>query len=84
MVQSGPGNNKPTCVEECEHAGLNYGSKCVADNRCLCHYGYTGPNAIYIRDPTHEHYKHVVADSCTVPCHYTADYLTNPACADEP
>ena len=50
----------------------------VCDNgRCLCWYGWTGPNGVYIVGG--ELHNRIYADYCTVPCHYTRDF-ENPWC----
>ena len=42
--------------------------------KCLCAFGWTGPNAFYIEE------NRVLADYCKQPCHYTP-VVKNPACA---
>ena len=56
-----------------------YRSKCQQPSgRCLCFYGWTGPNANYNTGDGIEKTK-ILADYCQTPCHYTHDY-SNPAC----
>ena len=51
---------------------------CQQDNRCLCWWGWTGKNAVYIDDGVYRN--RILADYCTVQCFYSGFYR-NPECA---
>ena len=62
------------CNPLCAHPHV-----CQTDSgKCLCHVGWTGPNAFYINDQNT-----VLADYCTQPCVYNGDFK-NTDCAAEP
>lgn len=54
---------------------------CQSDGKCLCWWGWTGPNAEYILSGTLKN--RIMADYCTEACHYTHDYM-NASCASIP
>ena len=73
------------CHENCNvYHGIPYNEQCLPDGRCLCHYGWTGPNAKYIQDNEYcgkyKGLKKIAADYCSIPCHYEPNYQ-NPMCA---
>ena len=43
--------------------------KCQTNGRCLCWWGWTGDNAVYIDGGAHNN--RILANFCTRPCHYT-------------
>lgn len=53
---------------------------CQKDGRCLCWWGWTGPNGVYIDGGPRNNL--ILADYCTEPCHYTHDYR-NLRCGSE-
>lgn len=53
---------------------------CQKDGRCLCWWGWTGPNGVYIDGGPRNNL--ILADYCTEPCHYTHDYR-NLSCGSE-
>ena len=53
---------------------------CQKDGRCLCWWGWTGPNGVYIDGGPQNNL--ILADYCTEPCHYTHDYR-NPSCGSD-
>ena len=53
---------------------------CQEDGRCLCWWGWTGPNGVYIDGGPRNNL--ILADYCTEPCHYTHDYR-NLACGSD-
>ncbi|XP_032234699.1 protein draper isoform X2 [Nematostella vectensis] len=66
----------------CSHfCGLN-SSKCLANGRCLCYWGFTGPNAVYVTSSGGKNRK-IVADFCTISCQYNHLY-SNPKCGKIP
>ncbi|KAK3755610.1 hypothetical protein QZH41_017602, partial [Actinostola sp. cb2023] len=68
-----------SCDPKCE--SFPGQGQCQSDGRCLCWWGWTGPNATYI--VTGNLTNRIMADYCTESCHYTHDYL-NTSCASIP
>ncbi|KAJ7386400.1 hypothetical protein OS493_008524 [Desmophyllum pertusum] len=53
--------------------GSYYGrGTCKSNGRCLCWWGWTGPNACYVDGGTYNN--RILADRCVDACHYTHDY----------
>eukprot|EP00118_Oscarella_pearsei_P022932 m.269252 g.269252 ORF g.269252 m.269252 type:complete len:104 (+) comp40534_c1_seq41:1575-1886(+) len=55
--------------------------KCQSDGRCLCWWGWTGPNGQYIVSGQNHH--RIKADYCETACNYNNAYY-NPSCASMP
>ncbi|EDO38234.1 predicted protein, partial [Nematostella vectensis] len=67
-----PSNSTPSipCDKQCG-AGVYHG-KCLSDGRCLCWWGWTGPEACYVDGGTYNN--RIIADYCNDACHYTHDH----------
>ena len=56
------------CHQRC-YANPSMG-RCLPSGRCLCRWGWTGPNSVY----SARHFNRIKADYCEIPCTYTAHY----------
>jgi hypothetical protein len=50
------------CDDQCGTGDYENTGACQRDGRCLCEYGWTGPNAVYVMDSANR----IVADHCAV------------------
>ncbi|XP_057301336.1 integumentary mucin C.1-like [Hydractinia symbiolongicarpus] len=66
------------CHKSCGWLANEMGGACMSDGRCLCWYGWTGPNSAYIDEQGKRHNR-IVADYCTSKCDYTVENR-NPIC----
>ncbi|XP_046840335.1 tenascin-like isoform X2 [Xenia sp. Carnegie-2017] len=64
---------KVSCNPLCGTGVYTHAGTCQPNGKCLCFWGWTGPNAYYIKE------NRIMADYCRIPCHYTPDYR-NPVC----
>jgi len=46
--------------------------RCLPDGRCLCAWGWTGPNSVYSTKPGY--LNRIKADYCAIPCTYTMHF----------
>ena len=66
------GQRRPLiCNELCGTGIFHATGICQVNGRCLCWWGWTGPNAAYIDKGEFEN--RILADYCRIPCHYTHD-----------
>lgn len=61
----GPNQNAIPCNDKCTNDIYPSRSECLPTGRCLCWWGWAGPNGQYRDD------KRLEADYCTKACHYT-------------
>ena len=54
---------------------------CQINGSCLCRWGWTGPNGVYINVGAQPNL--ILADYCTRPCHFTHDFR-NRTCGLDP
>ena len=54
---------------------------CQLSGSCLCRWGWTGPNGVYINVGTKPNL--ILADYCTKPCHFTHNFR-NRTCGFDP
>ena len=66
------------CDPLCEAIGFHDTGICQIDGRCLCWWGWTGPNAVYINEGVYTN--RILADHCTARCRYN-HAAQNPECA---
>jgi hypothetical protein len=67
----------PHCDPRCSTDIYNKAGTCLDKGRCLCKFGWTGPNAQYVASGPNK--GQIVADFCSVDCPYTPDHQ-NPDC----
>ena len=67
-------HERPTCHPRCAVVGT-----CQPNGRCLCWWGMTGPNSVYVEGG--ELHNRIIADYCGEPCHFTP-YFKNPLCTE--
>ncbi|CAB4027859.1 multiple epidermal growth factor-like domains 11, partial [Paramuricea clavata] len=74
-----PTSTTPTkpCDPKCGNPPYHGRGICLSDGRCLCWWGWTGPNACYVEDGTYRN--RIIADYCAKACHFTP-YVRNPKC----
>ena len=74
------GNRNSVCNPLCGSGVFHAAGICQDNGRCLCWWGWTGPNGIYINGgPLNNR---ILADYCMSPCHFMHD-CRNPLCASE-
>ncbi|XP_062519594.1 uncharacterized protein LOC134194669 [Corticium candelabrum] len=69
------------CNSRCGTGIYHAAGSCQSSGRCLCWWGFTGPNAVYIVNGKLHH--RILADHCTVACTYNHVYY-NKQCASLP
>ncbi|XP_062520130.1 multiple epidermal growth factor-like domains protein 10 isoform X2 [Corticium candelabrum] len=69
------------CNSRCGTGIYHAAGSCQSNGRCLCWWGFTGPNAVYIVNGNLHH--RILADHCTVACTYNQAYY-NKQCANLP
>ena len=67
-----------SCNKLCGTGVFHAAGICQENGRCLCWWGWTGPNAVYIDEGALKN--RILADYCQDPCHYTHDHR-NSQCA---
>ncbi|KAL9951117.1 hypothetical protein ACROYT_G043721 [Oculina patagonica] len=60
------------CDPLCGTGTYHSAGQCLSNGRCLCWWGWTGPNACYVDGGTYNN--RIIADRCDRACHYTHDY----------
>ena len=60
------------CHPRCAYLYWHEAGRCQPNGRCLCKWGWTGPNPTYINGG--ELHNYILADYCSEPCHFTHDY----------
>ena len=66
-----------TCHPLCGASIFHAAGACQQNGRCLCWWGWTGENAVFIKDGQNKN--RIMADYCTIPCTNTNNF-PNPAC----
>ncbi|XP_062519749.1 mucin-7-like isoform X2 [Corticium candelabrum] len=69
------------CNSRCGTGIYHAVGSCQSSGRCLCWWGFTGPNAVYVVNGNLHH--RILADHCTVACTYNHVYY-NKQCASLP